>query len=538
MKLVDQEESPNESRAPRNEVGQSREVLQTDPADSTANSVVGAHACFVENNWRDGLSMLLKGNDAELKAAAAKELNETASLEQKLKLGEVWGRLAERTAHGEDYQNAMRRRAVYWLSQVLASEEGPSHRLARQRLRDLYVPLAKASDLDQDAVLLLGFDDDDPVYARDGSLLGNHGVVHQTRLTAGKVGTCYEFNGTGNSISLPTLNQALQADLTGLTIAAWIKPRGKESDRGYVFDVGHAADTSVTLAYLKGGVLHFSTPMKHGGRAVSHSGIPVGRWSHVAGVWDGRTQSLYLNGVRVAQTSTPDLKRLTAENVGGAVARLGICAKRNDARMKNWYFGGCLDEVAVYKRALSDDDVAAMYCRGEIGIDQRNTSRSDQPSWMNGVVLAFAFDADARESAGIGLQVNDLSGNNLHGAVNNSAFVPDHWGDALKIHNAGDFVDVPNQAIVNPQEAMSLAVWINVEQWARDRWDANIVGKDHWTKRTSSGYVLRCGGNAIGWNLAMRPWSEVRVGNLQANTWYHVVGSYGASGQKLYLNGV
>ena len=74
-----------------------------------------------------------------------------------------------------------------------------------------------------------------------------------------------------------------------------------------------------------------------------------------------------MNGMRVASRATPELAQLNPSNVGSKPARLGICAKRGDKRMGGWYFGGRIDEVAIFSRALSEDEVAAIYCRGVSG---------------------------------------------------------------------------------------------------------------------------------------------------------------------------
>jgi hypothetical protein len=91
----------------------------------------------------------------------------------------------------------------------------------------------------------------------------------------------------------------------------------------------------------------------------------------VAAVWDGKEQTLDRNGMRVASEPTPNLSQLNSTTGGGKPARLGICAKRGDRRMGGWYFGGRIDEVAIFSRALTEDEVAASYCRGQAG--QRET---------------------------------------------------------------------------------------------------------------------------------------------------------------------
>ena len=49
-------------------------VLENDPTNPAANLAAGRHLCLVQGDWDRGLPMLALGSDAELKAAATKDL--------------------------------------------------------------------------------------------------------------------------------------------------------------------------------------------------------------------------------------------------------------------------------------------------------------------------------------------------------------------------------------------------------------------------------------------------------------------------------
>jgi hypothetical protein len=354
------------------EVKAAAERLKESPTDPEANLAVGRYRCLVKSDWENGLPMLALGSDAGLKALALRELGEVTKPEQQVELADSWWRLAE--THDGTQQTAMRRRAVYWYRRVIPVTDGLVQGQANRRIRQFYASHAETMDTRKDAILLLSCDRSsvarrqNTIYATDGSALANHGVVHGAELAReGKVGECFEFNGSGHSIEFPTLAKALQANLAGLTVAAWINPRVKKNDHSFVFDVGHHANNSVTLDYVNGDEMRFTMSADHGGHSVVHSGYPVDQWHHVAGVWNGSEQILYMNGVRVASLETPELTQLNPSTVSAIPARIGICAKRKDRRMGRWYFAGRIDEIVVFRRALSEDEVAAIYCRGEAG---------------------------------------------------------------------------------------------------------------------------------------------------------------------------
>lgn len=52
----------------------SRRLLQEQPHDASAATVVGKHLCFVKEAWLEGLRMLVRGDDAALQAVASEEL--------------------------------------------------------------------------------------------------------------------------------------------------------------------------------------------------------------------------------------------------------------------------------------------------------------------------------------------------------------------------------------------------------------------------------------------------------------------------------
>jgi hypothetical protein len=75
---------------------------------------------------------------------------------------------------------------------------------------------------------------------------------------------------------------------------------------------------------------------------------PDASWHHLAYSWDGTTHRLYLDGVPIG-TSTASVKNGAIGN-----ARLGTW------QLPNEMFGGDLDEVRVYSRALSASEIAAL----------------------------------------------------------------------------------------------------------------------------------------------------------------------------------
>lgn len=75
-------------------------------------------------------------------------------------------------------------------------------------------------------------------------------------------------------------------------------------------------------------------------------------WHHCAVTWDDTELALYLDGKRVAEKRHPE--RVDMRAVKRAVLRFGVGGDGRPA------FGGVMDEIAIFKRSLSADEVAKL----------------------------------------------------------------------------------------------------------------------------------------------------------------------------------
>jgi len=192
---------------------------------------------------------------------------------------------------------------------------------------------------------------------RDGSGFGNGGVLYGAQRVPGRRGQALAFNQPGSGVkvaSSPGLNLA-----DAISIEAWICP----SEAGAESRVILAKNDEYALRIDKpseGGrisfFVHVGSPAVTWEPRVSSPRPPApGVWQHLAAVWDGTVIRLYLDGEPVA--SQP---RTGKPNPNPYPVVIG-----------NWeypschgaQFGGLIDEVRVYTRALTPDEVKA-HCRG------------------------------------------------------------------------------------------------------------------------------------------------------------------------------
>ncbi len=219
-----------------------------------------------------------------------------------------------------------------------------------------YGPIATAATLSTAAVPGLvaayAFDEGQGGAVTDLSGTGNNGVVANTDWTgAGRFGGALVFNGTNSWV---TVNDAPSLHLTtAMTLEAWVNPATIPAPNCTVQDC-HWKDVIVKQTdgyYIEASSDINSQPEVGGIFAQKHiifapDRLSVNAWTHIALAYDGAFLTLYVNGALVARaaesgTLTQSTKPL---RIGG------------DSDYVQ-FFNGMIDEVRVYNRGLSGDEI-------------------------------------------------------------------------------------------------------------------------------------------------------------------------------------
>jgi len=189
----------------------------------------------------------------------------------------------------------------------------------------------------------------------DASGLGNPGtVVDGAQPVPGRINGALQFDGKRAHVSVPH-SPALSVS-GALTIAAWVNPSppGDVPTPSIVEKWDSPPDGGVSGYFLrlgKGGQAHFSlgTPGKLA-EVYSVKPIPSESWTFLTAVYDTGTLKMYVNGTldRTATTTYvpgPSRGPLRIAMGGGGGAH---------------YFAGAIDDVRVYNRALTADEIAKL----------------------------------------------------------------------------------------------------------------------------------------------------------------------------------
>ena len=202
-----------------------------------------------------------------------------------------------------------------------------------------------------------GGDVSDQVGDNDGTINGDPEVV------AGKIGDALKFDKDGDNVTFPT--NGVPTGNSPMSWSAWFKR--EVSDGGgvqYIATYGfpHCCGRFFGIG-TRGGDQVFMTQWG-GGFDVFGPVVSLGDWHHVVAVYNGsQNDTIYLNGEMVASMDLPEATDVVDTNAGAIGSNPGIHPGPHETPDgqpgdPGEYFEGLIDDVGLYNRALSADDVA------------------------------------------------------------------------------------------------------------------------------------------------------------------------------------
>ncbi len=213
--------------------------------------------------------------------------------------------------------------------------------------------------------------------AYDRSPVGtNHGTISGATLVRGKKGSALDFDGATSYINAgsgSSLDDIETQGGGGMTVSAWIKPRtngetgtncivckdreASTSNGAWSFEI----NASYGLVFTKG----FSATRLF--RSSVNDVVPQNTWKHALATWNGSDNysgvHIYINGVETSYVT----------NQSGS-------GDKNSEGSGNLYIGndiwggrtidGVIDDVRIYNRILSSDEISDLYRLGQASISR------------------------------------------------------------------------------------------------------------------------------------------------------------------------
>jgi hypothetical protein len=226
------------------ELDASRTRLQADPQDAEANLALGRFYCLMKGEWARGLPMLKAGSDAKLNELAETEAKAESTSSERVPLANAWFELAQQEEDGVA-QSQLQWRAGYWFTRAAPRLAGLERAAVEKKLDTIYEQPAFAAGLDGVSAYgvnsLLSYD-------------GTHPI-------------------TVEAVVMPSVNNRKQLVFSNIELAG------------------------VGLGIEETGQWQFMVREGRSWRTATSARPAVpNQWAHVAGVFDGRSVALFVNG--------------------------------------------------------------------------------------------------------------------------------------------------------------------------------------------------------------------------------------------------
>lgn len=226
--------------------------------------------------------------------------------------------------------------------------------------------------------------------AYDSSGYGNDGTVNGALWTAaGKYGGAFVFDGATTYVSAPTKSNPF-ADKQG-TFAAWLnysQSSLNNNTHGIINRVwGGGPNNRIYISYSSSQLKFEPTAWNVKSYGCANATLAPNAWHHVAVTshesGGNLSTSFYVDGEKRCSWSDPVTANLSFSS-GSATRTIG-----NVQFGPPWYyfFNGTIDDVRIYNRVLSEEEISMMYKQGGSAIP---LNRQVEIKNVNGTVYIFA----------------------------------------------------------------------------------------------------------------------------------------------------
>ena len=257
-------------------------------------------------------------------------------------------------------------------------------------------------------------------------------------------GQGFDFRGQDATADNVSVTHSTAFDSVDITYSAWIKP-------DTISNWNAITEVTPTQDYFGLYNGQYSIWGRCGNVYLGHT-IARNQWAFVAYVISGENYSLYEDGELIASGSG-----CSTSTTGHGLLKIGA---RSDDSMG---FDGVIDEVRVYSRALSIDEVVQLY-KLNAGKMQPNSVLSKTAGLASGLVGHWSFDGpDTAWTSSTAGTTDDLSGNSNTGTMTNmsrsASPVFGKLGQAFNFDGTDDYVDAGDINAIDGISQMTISTW-------------------------------------------------------------------------------
>jgi hypothetical protein len=291
-----------------------------------------------------------------------------------------------------------------------------------------------------------------------------NGTVNGAILTEDRFGNINKsilFNGDSQSVVVSANVELNSIPVDTHAVSFWIKPYEDNQDASYIISRDAGGNHQWNFLWWKDsgwetGKIHGSTG--HGQGQGEHTGdvwshnlfVEYDKWEHVVFSTSPSGTSVFIGSNFIKKFNS-----LHWRNVGSASLQMG------NTNGSNQYLG-YLDDVRIYNRALSEEEVAALY-------ELESTPPPPPFDPEEGLVAYYPFNGNA----------NDESGNRNDGEVNGATLSDDRFGLSNSAYEfeQSDYINVPPSDSLNQNGPHSISLWVKLDKFPSDGLTHSIFAK-------------------------------------------------------------
>lgn len=343
----------------------------------------------------------------------------------------------------------------------------------------------------------------------DSSGNGRNGVMNGATWTTGNIGAGLSFDGINDYINLGDI---LDAGSGNMTVTAWVKFGALNANQKIAIK-SHSLSPWLSWQLQLWG----SQPQTNGVEpmftlATTDIGyysagywgeISADTWYHISGVKNGNSLLFYLNGT--TNDTWSDTISGTVQNGDGS---LWIGSGWNGTDEP---FNGVIDDVRIYNRALTSEEIYALY-------------NTDAP----GLIAHWKFDENSGSTA------SDFTPNANNGSINGATWINGVSGGALNFNGSSNYVFKSSPSLVlKPSSQVVASAWIKATSTDVDGSDIISMGDSYAIRIETNGNVSFFYHNGTTWVGVYS--SGINVLN---NQWHLITGQKTPSSIEIYVDGV
>jgi hypothetical protein len=382
--------------------------------------------------------------------------------------------------------------------------------------------------------------------SNDGTMTNMESSDIQADVPIGKFSLL--FGGTNEYVTMGDVLGSQTDWDQDFSVAVWFK----STDSGYTLMVSKAfADADNRGWYLaysgSTGIVEAvlrsddSPTSESAGVASTATGLSDGQWHLAVFTWEGTVSSaasnlkLYVDGV--------EGKTVTSDNLGGTIATTGPLVIGARFQTPSDFFVGNLDDVAIYSKVLSTDEVQEIYSSGNPTLNLNNLSSGSAliGYWKCGDGDTFPTLTDNSSNSNDGTMTNMESTDIVNDAptlytLSTYSTKSLLFGAAQADVFIGDVLDS------DYRDLLSISLWF---KWSVSH-EGVLVSKLS-TSTGTPGYQILCGTNnkLVFFLVNTYPTNAIEVetdGVYNDGFWHHLTvtydGSEAASGVTIYVDGI